>query len=225
MTGKRKSLALAILLLASGLGGRFAFAQWLAESRATDSVTLRRPLGEFPERIDAWFGTDVPADPMMIRDIKIDEYLQRAFVHPSGERVMLWMSYSKRSTDQYHYPTVCMRGAGWTESREARETVRIDGQASAMRFAFTRASECQLVYYWYYLLGEESLDRWMRQLGKGARGFLRGRRNGSMTVEIFGLSERPDAKLLDDFARRVSEELATWLPPQTATGHEPSAAY
>ncbi|MFO0949090.1 MAG: EpsI family protein [Planctomycetota bacterium] len=224
MNATRQSLLAAALLLATGTGGRWAFAHWILEPRQ-ETVTLHRPLQAFPARVGEWYGTDVDADPLMIRDIKIDAYLQRAYVHSSGERVMLWMSYSTRSTDQYHYPTVCMRGKGWAEEEASRGLVGISEGDAAVRFEFVRDAQRQVVYYWYYLLGEEPIDRWMRQMGRGARGFLRGRRNGSMTVELFSMSEHPDRARLDEFARRVNLELGDWLPDETVVGHEPSAAY
>jgi hypothetical protein len=83
-----------------------------------------------------------------------------------------------------------------------------------MRFA-KEDRRRQYVHYWYYLIGESPIDRAMREMSQSTRLFLRGRSNGSVTVEVFSQSESPDADLIDGFAAGVARELDGFLPGQT----------
>lgn len=214
-------LMLSICLLATGLGGRTLLADRLDARLEAQEAKLKRPLTDLPMQIGDWLGTDDPADPQMIADIKIDEYLQRLYIHSSGQQVIVWMSYSTRSADQYHYPTVCMQGVGWTEEEHERTYIEgIDGdlqQPSMYRMQFHRDGEIQSIHYWYYLLGEAPLDRWMRTLSQSSRAFLRGRRNGSLTVEIFSQAQVPDNGRIGNFAKELAAALTAWLPAGTDT--------
>ena len=232
--GFRLRLALAVGLFAAGAAGKSALASYVAELRTKETAKIERKLAEFPKNIGAWIGSDVPANPQILKDIKSDDHINRAYVHPSGERVVLWFNYSGRSLDQYHYPSVCMTGAGWQEDESQRRTVGFEemrqGKPDApppahCRMSFSRVQEKAYVLYWYYLIGEDPIDRTMRSASRYARVFLRGRQNPSLTVEVFSQSANPDAKLLDEFAKFVALELEQWTPPGTETSCELGATY
>lgn len=225
----RVRLLVALSLLALGAGGQMVLGRQIESIRGKRAVDLRRPLAEFPERIGYWIGTDLPPDPKLIAKIKIDGYLQRVYVHPSGERVVLWMSYSRRSSDQYHYPTVCMSANGWNEDEAARQELPVQADAAGnlpvMRLLFNKEQRRQYVYYWYYLIGEDAIDRMMRHSSRAARAFLRGRRNASLTVEIFSQSMHPDRDLLDDFTRSTVTLLEGWMPEGSEAACDLGANY
>lgn len=226
-------MALSIrLLIASGMLLSGAVTSELSrrhfDAVSSGSSELLRPLHAFPSQIGAWIGTDEPADPKMIADIKIDQYLQRRYTHPSGAQVIVWMSYSQRSLDQYHYPTVCMQGIGWTEEEHRRELHGQPGslaEPERMRMYFARDGAVQSIHYWYYLLGEGPLDRWMRTLSQTSRAFLRGRRNGSLTVEVFSQSADPDDALIGALTSEIARLLTQWVPPGSEADCALGAAY
>jgi EpsI family protein len=182
---------------------------------------LRLPLTQFPSHIDDWIGQEDTPRPEVIAAMKDDEFLQRIYRHPSGIEVVLFFCHSKSGRDAYHYPTVCMTGRGWTEE-ESQRTV-LDQQAThsslptpKTRFLFVNErKDRQLVYYWYYLIGESFIDETMRRLSQSSRLFLRGRTNAGLTVELFSPQPASDTTTIDHFARRVAEELIPFLPAQT----------
>lgn len=241
MHWSRRRLSYALVLLGACVGGQYALASRLGELRGAAAVPLVRPLDEFPDYLGDWTGAELPADDRLkaiVEKIRCDAYMQRVYVHRSGEKVVLWMNYSTRSTDQFHYPTVCMVAGGWEEDEAARSRIEADAKAMApkldaglldhipiMRMLFNRRAERQAVYYWYYLMGEDKIDKVMRRLSQSSRAFLRGRRNTSLTVEVFSQSPAPDVKLLDDFARRVSIQMIGWMPKGTESACELGANY
>ena len=230
MTNKTRNLAmnsrlaLAAALVLAIFGARWTLARQLRATRGGETVPLNHPLKEFPYRIGYWTGSDLPVDPEILRVSGADDYLQRCYVHPSGERIALWMNYSKDSADQFHYPTVCMTGAGWEEEESTRKRMTLCERqiatedavlvqsVPALRLYFSKMDNRKYVHYWYYLLGEDHVDRFMRLLSPKNRIFLRGRRNSSLTVEVFSLSTRPNPQLLDEVAIQVAKELDKWIP-------------
>lgn len=212
-------LLVVVLVLLAGLGSKSLLARRLDARDDAAQAALTKPLAQLPYRIGDWVGRDEPPAPEVLEMMKLDDYLQRAYRHPSGQHAVLWVGFSKTSRDQYHYPTVCMTGRGWTED-ESERAVQPSGAAaggSRVRFRFHREDRGrQYVYYWYYLLGESAVDRALRRLSERARIFLRGRSNASATVEIFSQSPSPNVEALDEFARNVARELHGFLPPDAA---------
>lgn len=209
-----------VTLLAVGVGGQALLAYQLRRMDEGRPDRLLLPLSEFPRQLGEWVGHDEPARADVLAMLKLDDHLQRVYRHPSGQTAILWMGQSATSRDTYHYPTVCMQGAGWSEEESERARLGEPSTAGAdvpmLRFRFSKEPrDRQYVYYWYYLIGESSLDQAMRRMSQSARLFLRGRTNASMTVEIFGPAVGEDASLLDDLARRVSHQLERFLPEST----------
>jgi EpsI family protein len=210
-------------LLLIGLTGEKLCRRLEAEVRGERTVELARSLTEFPRQMGLWAGRDLPVDPKIHQVIGGDAYLQRLYVHPSGQQCVLWMSFSKQSKDQYHFPTVCMTGSGWAEEEAARDQLLVKPREadcvvdaySIYRMLFQKQGNRQLVYYWYYLIGEDAVDRFMRGQSDWARAFIRGRKNASVTVEVFSRSSTPDPRLLDDLVRQVAEELDRFVPKGT----------
>jgi EpsI family protein len=228
-------LAIAFTVLFVGAGGKLLLAHQISDLRNRERATLARPFAEFPRTVGLWTSSDIATNPQILRDIKSDDHLEREYVHPTGERLVLWFNYSDRSRDQYHYPTVCLEGAGWEEEEARRQQIVVgpetNGASAGMqpvpmiRMFFTKQAEPKYVHYWYYLLGEDPVDRAMRRLSQYARVFLRGRQNASVTVEVFSASPKPDRKLLDEFAAQVAVELHRWMPPKTEASCELGATY
>jgi EpsI family protein len=221
----RNRLLAALAVFGLGAAGKLAFAREVAALRDRERAALERPVAEFPARIGPWTRVRaVETNAKMLADIKSDGYLNAEYLHPSGERATLWINYSAKSYDQYHYPTVCLNGAGWEETENARTQLAL-GTAPAMRQRFVKQQDVQTVYYWYYLIGEDPVDRKLRELSKYARAFLRGRRNASLTVEVFSGSPNPRTESLDAFAAGVAKELSGWMPPGTEACCELGATY
>ena len=214
----QRRLAVALILVLGAAGGEMVLGHQLASERSSEETALYQPLANFPNMIGEWTGEEAPPDPKLVRKIKIDDCLQRRYAHPSGQTVVLWLSYSKSSLDQYHYPTVCMQAIGWREDQSARRRFRplpAGESPEIMRLRFDKDQRQQLVYYWYYLIGESDIDRMMRRLSRSARAFLRGRRNASLTVEVFSQTQPADQELLDRFVAQAMSTLDEWIPAGT----------
>ncbi|MGL5097838.1 MAG: exosortase C-terminal domain/associated protein EpsI [Planctomycetia bacterium] len=232
MTPFTARLTAAALLVSLGWVGQHWFESRVAAMNAERPRDLLRPLADFPRTIGEWTSVDVEIDHEIKAAIGGDEYLKRLYTHSNGEQCVLWMSFSRSSLDQKHFPTICMRGAGWTELESSRRTVPVETSAHAaeeptvderetpaavQRLQFSRGENRMIVHYWYYLIGENSFDETMRYMGRWARGFVRGRHNASLTLEVFSQTKKPDAGLLDEFAKSAAGALKQWVPSGTKT--------
>lgn len=215
----RKRMILLTAILVVGLAGQQAILGQVQRDARNRPSGLSRPLASIPKSLDRWSGRDEPANPDVLEMMNLDDHLQRVYSHPSGDEVVLWISHSKTSRDAYHYPSVCMQGAGWNEDESARQIQSVSIGTSSepnipqLRMRFTKSDQGeQYVYYWYYLIGESSIDQAMRALSQHARLFLRGRTNAGVTVEIFSRSPTVHLSRMDEFARLVADELVELIP-------------
>ena len=222
-------LLLALALIGIGATGKLLLGMQVNRVRDRETASITRSLASFPQRLGEWTSIEVPTDEKMLRDIKSNDHLHREYLHPNGERVELWLNYSSRSLDQYHYPSVCMKGAGWDED-ESRRSIReielgADSKISIHQLYYSKDEDRSTVFYWYYLIGEDPIDRAMRGLSQYARVFLRGRQNPSLTVELFSYKRDPDQKRLLEFNELVAKELSKWMPAGTESSAELGATY
>ena len=245
LRGGNARLHFVLLTLAVGWAGQNVLARYVESVRAEQVAELRKPLAEFPQTLAGWTGHASEPKEGIIDALRPDDWLQRLYVHPSGQQVVLWINFSKSSDDQYHYPTVCMTGSGWVEEEAQRRQVPLaegagptvaagptDGSAprpaaagEALRLCFSKPQRTEYVYYWYYLIGESPIDRAMRGFSRYARAFLRGRNNASVTLEIFSQSANPDPERIDAFLHAVAAELEGFMPEGTLVASQLGSNY
>jgi EpsI family protein len=132
------------------------------------------PLATLPLEIAGWRGEEIPLDAAVERELRAEFNLQRAYLHPSGELVWLYVGYygTTRGGRPEHTPRGCYTGAGWhiLETRalaaDPRARLRVN------EFLVERDGEQQLVHFWYRshrrtgLLGglDQNLDRLLGRL-------------------------------------------------------------
>jgi len=135
------------------------------------------PLDALPRALDRWQGSDIPLDDTVEAMLRADHNLQRAYRHPLGDVIWLYVGYygTQRGGRPEHTPWECYPSAGW----EILERDRLDlDAASALRaneIVVERDGVRRLVYFWYQshrqtgLLGgaDQALDRLMGRIADG----------------------------------------------------------
>ena len=133
-------------------------------ARATDAeqVPLREPLAKMSRQIGPWVGRDEPQLPSdIVAVLGVDEYINRAYVDPSGRGaapVSLYVGYyqSQREGDTMHSPLNCIPGSGWEPVRAARPQISVPGVLSPItvnRLLIEKGIDRQVVVYWYQAHG------------------------------------------------------------------------
>lgn len=133
-------------------------------------------LATLPADILAWQGRDIPLEGTVETVLRADFNLQRAYDHPSGRLIWLYVGYygTGRGGRPEHTPRGCYTGAGWgiVSSRTlqlARDALRVT------EFVVEREGERRLVHYWYRshrrtgMVGglDQNLDRLVGRLTAG----------------------------------------------------------
>jgi len=134
------SLLCAVLVVGGGLA-------WWLELRPPLAADVS-PLATLPARLDGWTAIDLAFDDRVADELAADFNIQRAYQHPTGQLIWLYVGYysTERGGRPEHTPRGCYTGAGW-ELLEARVLDVPDGRIQ--EFLVRRSGEHRLVHFWF----------------------------------------------------------------------------
>ncbi len=136
--------AAAIVLVAVG-----CIAWWLS-LRPVLNVDSRELAG-LPSQVEAWSSVDIPLDTAVESMLRADFNLQRAYVHPLGDVIWLYVGYygTARGGRPEHLPRTCYRAHGWIIA--AQRELEIDPRLGlrANEYVVEREGQVRLVHFWY----------------------------------------------------------------------------
>jgi EpsI family protein len=181
-------------------------------------------LEDLPFEIDGWFGSDIPLESAVERELDAQVNVQRRYRRRSGETLWLYIGYygTERGGRPEHTPRGCYTGAGWTI--ESARSLPVGGSALAVNeFRVSRDGESLLVHFWYRshrrsgMLGglDQNLDRMLGRIADG-------RADGALVRVSAPLGSDDESAVrsqLFGFAVALEGELGTRWPRET-----PSAA-
>lgn len=207
----------------------------LAVGAAAWSFVLRPPLrvdstklAELPHQLGEWTSVDVPLEQSVESMLRADFNLQRAYTHPLGDRVWLYLGYygTERGGQPEHTPADCYRAHGW-EIRE-RRTLAVDPALRVNEYLVEQGRERHLVHFWFRsyrstgLLGgfDQTLDRLAGRL-------FAGRADGSLVRLSTPVADGdliPSRSRLLHFAAELDQQLAAHWPVESPDGAARSSA-
>ncbi len=218
MDGSRiGTAALCILLIAVG-----GFAWWLQlePERRVDASAL----ATLPHQLDGWEGRDIPLEDTVERELRADFNLQRAYRHPSGALVWIYVGYygTARGGRPEHTPRGCYTGAGWGIADARRLRLDPGGSFRVNEYLVQREGRRRLVHFWYRshrrtgMLG--GLDQnWDRLVGR----LTQGRADGALIRLETPLEDDDVAAArsrLHAFARLLDPRIGERWPTETRAG-------
>lgn len=141
MSERISLVALCVALVAGG-----AFAWWL---RLQPPLAVDvSPLESLPLHLDGWRSIDLEVDDRVADELAADFNIQRAYRHPTGHLIWLYVGYysTERGGRPEHTPRGCYTGAGW----EILESDVLDVPDGRIReFVVRRGGEHRLVHFWF----------------------------------------------------------------------------
>lgn len=145
MMGERlQSAGLVAVLLATGA---LAWALTLRGDRSLDVAGLEA----LPAVLEGWQSIDIELDQAVADMLRADANVQRAYLHPLGYVVHVYVGYygTDRGGTPEHTPDVCYPAQGW--QIEESEVVPVGGSESfsVREFQVERDGDRQLVHFWY----------------------------------------------------------------------------
>jgi EpsI family protein len=214
--GNASTALLVALLVAVGA------ASWWLQLRPPLQVDPA-PLVALPQTIGSWQAVDVPIDEAVESILRADFNLQRAYVHPLGAIVFLYVGYygTDRGGRPEHTPEVCFHSQGWVITD--RRTLTVTGGPEPFQvneFVVQQDDEQHLVEFWFRSQRstgmltslEQALDRLTGRL-------LDGRADGSLvrvSTPLAGADEVEARSYLTQFAAAVDEQLGRHWPTEVA---------
>lgn len=158
---------LSTLLLSIGLLAVAALA-WGLALRPTPQVDAAA-LASLPSEIAGWGARDLPLDSVVESVLQADFNLQRAYRHPSGGLIWLYVGYygTGRGGRPEHTPRGCYVGAGWGIEESRVLHAGPERALSLNEYVVERGGDRRLVFFWYRshrrtgMLGglDQNLDR------------------------------------------------------------------
>lgn len=168
MQERGSTIALSVVL------ALFGAAAWALHTRADLEVDAR-PLAALPLAIDRWQGREIPVEETVEQMLRADHNLQRAYDHPIGDRVWLYVGYygTRRGGRPEHTPWQCYPSAGW--DIVSAEQDRASAGPAVNELIVERDGEQRLVHFWYQshrdsgMLGpvDQALDRLLGRVREG----------------------------------------------------------
>lgn len=207
---RRKALVLALSMGAAAVLATAAKPRRLPANAQAPAVQLE---ALFPQSVGAWqvdAARDVfvrPADQQGKLYGIYDQVLERIYVGPDDERVMLSVAYGTEQSAglQVHRPEICYAGGGFAVSDLHRTALRLaDRDVDVTRLHAARPGRSEPITYWTVLGGQVVRDSGsfrLRQLSFG----LRGHWLDGMLVRISSIDADPQ------HAYRVHERFAQAL--------------
>lgn len=139
-----QTLLLCIVLIAAGMA---SWALHLRTTPITDSTTL----AALPDTLDGFRGIDVAIDADVEEMLRADANVQRAYQHPSGYVVFVYVGYygTERGGRPEHTPDVCYPAQGWRIVESGRVGLGGSPRLLVNEIVVERGAERRLVHFWY----------------------------------------------------------------------------
>lgn len=219
--------AVALLLAAGAAAWWFQLRERLVPAPAT--------LSALPLELASFTGVDQPVEAMVEDMLRADHNVQRAYLHPLGGVVWLYIGYygTERGGTPEHTPRACYLAHGWDVVEQADLTVDPASGLRAREYVVELGGQQQLVLYWYRSFRDTGMVSTFALGFDHVLGKLRsGRGDGALVRLSAPLS--PDGSdreftraVLQSFARELEPQLARIWPqerPARHAGAEPDAA-
>jgi len=228
----RRSIGLAVCLVAAAIASLWLRPGVSAEADARAQVPLEALFPkDIPTEVDSPKGVQRSAwrlDPVasgMVRPAfeaarrfqMYDQVLERTYVHPGGQRVMLSVAYGRQQSVglQMHRPEVCYRAGGFQVSRVTPGTLALPGAEGPVSLPVVRLVAAlperpEPVTYWRLLGDAPVRDEHEFKAGQFISGFGRQGLADGLLVRISTIDANAEAgwRWQEVFARDLSAALS-----------------
>lgn len=153
MNDRFQATGLLGLLVVTGIA-----AWWLSlrPLPASDGTTLRA----LPAELAGWKAVDIPMEQDVADMLRADANVQRAYIHPLGYVVYVYVGYygTARGGTPEHTPEMCYPAQGW--QIDEGESVAIGGKPgfAARELVVEKDGERRLVHFWYRTQDETGIQ-------------------------------------------------------------------
>jgi len=187
------------------------------DSRA--SVSIDKPLYQFPHKIDGWQAhRNYDIDEKVLDKLKLDDYVYRNYDSREG-RINFYASFFSYVSNNkgFHSPLNCMPGSGWNISSTSPVAIELPNgeDVRVMKLILQKGSQKEVSLYWYQCRGRIIHSEYTERIYRVIDSLLYGRSDGAFIRLIatngFENTQKATAAL-ETFARKAIPELREYLP-------------
>jgi EpsI family protein len=104
-----------------------------------------------PDVLNGWQAFDIEMDQSVSEMLGADHNVQRAYLHPQGYHVFVYIGYygTRRGGTPEHTPDVCYPSQGWSIVESERRRVGGRDGFELREFVVEKDGEQRLVHFWY----------------------------------------------------------------------------
>lgn len=144
MTRNVEAVLLIAVLLLTGA------ASWWLMLRPT---TMHDPTAfdALPQDLQGWRAYEIELDEGVSEMLGADHNVQRAYVHPLGYQIFVYVGYysTQRGGTPEHTPDVCYPAQGWAIQESSVQRVGGSDGFDLQEFIVKKGEERRLVHFWY----------------------------------------------------------------------------
>ncbi len=104
-----------------------------------------------PNELNGWRSVDLAIDQAVSDMLAADHNVQRAYLHPLGYQIFVYVGYygTERGGTPEHTPDMCYPAQGWQIVESTIQRAGGRGGFDLREFVVEQAGERRLVHYWY----------------------------------------------------------------------------
>ena len=215
MSDRLLTLAAVLLLAAAG-----ALSWWLQFREPLHANVTS--LAALPQKLGNFSGTDTPVADNVVEMLDADYHLQRAYMHPFGDVVWLYIGYygTERGGTPEHTPRACYLAHGWRIEDGTSVVIDAERGLKAVEYLVNDRGRRQLVLFWYRSFRRSGITSTMElRMDHLVGQIAAGRADGALVRLSTGLddptSRATTRALLVSFARKLERELGGVWPEET----------
>lgn len=206
----RTSIIAAIMLITGG---------WVSYLDKSAPQEINLPLSAFPMEIGNWKGVAGKFDAWVYDKVGVDDSILAHYQDDIGTSMELYVGYykSQREGGLSHSPRNCMVGSGWNISKIKVITIPDKADLHPMQavcLEMVKASEKELVLYWYYERGRIITSEYHKKYYLILDALTRKRTDGALIRLISRVSGSEEAALekMTQFASELFPILKRHIP-------------
>lgn len=185
-----------------------------------EAVPIRKSLDLFPGVVGDWQGRqDTVLEPYIVNQLKVNDYLMRRYVHPSGQILWLYIGYwaTQRKGADFHSPKNCLPAGGWEPVEAARIIIALPapyGSIAVNRYLIQKDRKLQVVLYWYQTRGKAIAEEVAAKVEMVRGAIFQNRTDGALvrvSSVVAGSAEETTEQLIR-YVQSVYPMLHEYLP-------------
>jgi len=180
-----------------------------------------KPFDTFPMQIGEWHGIPEKFEERIYDVLGVDDSVLATYRSEKGASVHLYLGFyqSQKEGDLIHSPKNCLPGAGWNITQTAIENIEVpdvngNRKIDVIRLKLEKASEKQVVLYWFHSRGKIVSSEYMQKIWLVIDSITKHRTDEAFVRLVSPVieSEEKTMEQMKAFAKAIFPHLTEYIP-------------